>query len=71
MIRLEMKNCNIMLREKQQNYHEYFTGEEILPPGKKRVIEQAKFRYSPLCFLNQNKRLATLPNKDDDKGNYK
>ena len=26
----------------------YFTGEEILPPSQKRVIEWAKFTYSPL-----------------------
>ena len=28
--------------------YEYLTGEEILPPDQKRVIEQAKFTYSPL-----------------------
>ena len=28
--------------------YEYLTGEEILPSGQKRVIEQAKFTYSPL-----------------------
>ena len=27
---------------------EYLTGEEMLPPDKKRVIEPAKFAYSPL-----------------------
>ena len=27
---------------------EYLTGKEILPPGQKRVIEQAKFTYSRL-----------------------
>ena len=26
----------------------YLTGEEILPPGQKGVIDQAKFTYSPL-----------------------
>ena len=26
--------------------YKYLTGEEILPPGQKRVIEQAKFTYS-------------------------
>ena len=30
------------------NKYEYLTGEEMLPPGPKRVIEQAKFTYSPL-----------------------
>ena len=28
--------------------YEYLTGEEILPPYESRVIEQAKFIYSPL-----------------------
>ena len=31
--------------------HEYLTGQEILPPDQRRVIEQAKFRYSPLGKL--------------------
>ena len=28
--------------------YEFLTGEEILPSDKRRVIEQAKFTYSPL-----------------------
>ena len=28
--------------------YEYLTGEEILPSNKSRIIEQAKFTYSPL-----------------------
>ena len=28
--------------------YEYLTGEEILPPDQRRMIEQAKFIYSPL-----------------------
>ena len=28
--------------------YEYFTGEEILPSDRRRVIEQSKFTYSPL-----------------------
>ena len=28
--------------------YEYLTGEEILPPDQNRIIEQAKFIYSPL-----------------------
>ena len=27
--------------------YEYLTGEEILPPDQRRVIEEAKFAYSP------------------------
>ena len=59
MIRLEMKNYNMILIEKQpkyQPYHQaklismniYLTGEEILPSNQKQIIEQAKFAYSPL-----------------------
>ena len=48
MIGLEMKNCNMILTEKQQistlssgkiDKYEYLTGEEILPPDQRRVIE--------------------------------
>ena len=30
------------------NKHEYLTGEEILPFDQSRIIQQAKFTYSPL-----------------------
>ena len=30
------------------NKYQYFTGEEILPSAESRIIEQAKFTYSPL-----------------------
>ena len=30
------------------NKYEYLTDEEILPPDERRVIEQAKFTYSPI-----------------------
>ena len=30
------------------NKYEYLTGEEILPSNKQKIIEQAKFEYSPL-----------------------
>ena len=53
-----MKNCNMILRVKQQKIsalpsdkidkYEYLTGEEILPSHRSRLIEQAKFAYSPL-----------------------
>ena len=58
MIRLEMKNCNMILIEKQPKhrlYHqakihkyEYLTGEDILPSNRQQIIEQARFTYSPL-----------------------
>ena len=39
--------------------YEYLTGERILPPDQKRVIEQAKFSYSPLgkAFEKQTKTI--------------
>ena len=41
------------------NKYEYLAGEEILPPGQRRVIEQAMFTYSTLdylfCFRKTNK----------------
>ena len=39
---------------------EYLTGEEVLPPDKGRVIEQAKCTYSPLgkAFEKKQKRLS-------------
>ena len=53
MIRLEMKNCNTILAEKQKKIsalssenidkYEYLTGKERLPPNHRRVIGQAKF----------------------------
>ena len=63
MIKLETKNYNMILTEKQQKYkhyhmekyeyikydkYEYVTGEEILPPHQKRIMNQAKFIYSSL-----------------------
>ena len=46
MIGLEMKNYNMMLKEKQQKYQHYhpeklinITGEEILASDQRRVIE--------------------------------
>ena len=39
--------------------YEFLTGEEILPPDQGRVIEQAKFTYSPLgkAFKKQTKTI--------------
>ena len=47
-MRLEKKNCNTILREKQQKYqyyhqihkYEYLTGEETLPSGQSRMTDQ-------------------------------
>ena len=52
-----MKNYNTTLGEKQQisalwqdkiDEYEFLAGEEILPSDQSRIIEQAKFSYSPL-----------------------
>ena len=45
MIRLELKNCSMILMEKQQKY---LTGNEILNFNQRQIIEQIKFAYSPL-----------------------
>ena len=38
----------ISLSSSKIDIHEYLTGEEILPSDQRRIIEQAKFTYSPL-----------------------
>ena len=42
--------------------YEFLRGEEILPPGQRRVIEQAKFTYSPSgkAFEKQGKNKSKL-----------
>ena len=61
MIRLEMKNYNMILIEKEQKYQLYnHVGEDILPSNQQQVIEQAKFTYSPLqkAFEKQIKTIG-------------
>ena len=57
MIRLEMKNYNMILIEAARisalpsgkiHKYEYLTDEEILPSDQQKIIEQAKFTYSLL-----------------------
>ena len=63
MIRLEIKFCDTMLTEKQQNIkydkYEYLESEETLPSTQRQIIEQAKFSYSPLgkAFEKQTKAI--------------
>ena len=38
------------------NKYEYFTGEEILPSDQGRMIERAKYTYSPLGKYLENKQ---------------
>ena len=52
MIRLERKNCNTILIEKQPRYQLYqqtkLVSMNILLSNQKQITEQAKFTYSPL-----------------------
>ena len=66
MLRLEMKNYNKILIEKQLNYQlyhqvkfEYLTGEDILPSNQQQITEQARFTYFPLgkAFKRQIKTI--------------
>ena len=49
----------LALSSRKIDKYEYLTGEEILPPDQRRVIEQAKFTYSPLgkAFEKQIRKL--------------
>ena len=64
MIKLEMKNYNMILREKlafsssKINKYEYLTSEKVFPSNQKQIIEQVKFTYFPLgkAFKEQKKK---------------
>ena len=58
MIRLEMKNCNMILTEKQQKYQHYHLENLIVPSSQRQIIDQATFSYSPLgkSFEKQTKK---------------
>ena len=49
------------LQSKNIFEYEYLTGKEILPPDQSRVIEQAKFTFSPL-----RKALEKQTKKNED-----
>ena len=60
MIKLEMKNYDMILTEKQQKYQHYLSVKLInLPSDQSRIIEQAKFTYYPLgkAFERQTKTI--------------
>ena len=48
------------------NKYEYLTGEEVLPSNKQQIIEQAKFKYSPLgkAFEKQVKSIEDQGKKE-------
>ena len=56
MIRLEMKNYNMILIKSYQNIglssgkihkYEYLTGEDIIPSNQQQIIEQTRFNHCP------------------------
>ena len=57
-INREVAKISALSSEKIDKY-EYFTGYEVLPPNQRKVIEQAKFTYSPLgkAFEKQTKTI--------------
>ena len=63
-INREVAKITALLSGKIDKY-EYITGEEILPPYQRGVIEQAKFTYSSLgkAFKKQTKRIEDLIEK--------
>ena len=72
MIRLEMKNCNMILTEKQQKYQHHHLQKlinmNILHVKKYYLLirEQSKVVYSPLGKLLRNKQ-KQLKNKEENK----
>ena len=44
--------------------YEYLTNDEILPPDESRIIEQAKFTYSPLS-KNYKKQIKAIENQEE------
>ena len=46
--------------------NEYLTGEEILPPNQKQIMEQAKLTYFPLGKVFE-KQIKTIEDQEKDK----
>ena len=53
------------LSSRKIDKYEFPTGEEILPSDQRRIIEQAKFPYSPLGILKLKKKTI------EDQGSFK
>ena len=76
MVRLSIKKSNMILTEKQQKYqhylqvklidNEYLAAKEILPSDQSRIIEQAKFTYSPLGNAFE-KQIKTIKEQGEKK----
>ena len=64
-INREVAKISALLSGKIDKY-EYLTGEEILPSNQRKIIEQAKFPYSPLgkAFEKQTeKQVGTIKSR--------
>ena len=57
---------NIALSSGIIDKYKYLTGEETLPPNQSRLIEQAKFIYSPYG-KTLNKQIKTIENQGEKK----
>ena len=76
MIRLEMKNYNMILNREAAKIsalssgkihkYEYLTGEDILLSNQQQIIEQAKFTYSLLGKAFE-KQIKTIEDKGQKK----
>ena len=69
MVRLEMKNYNMILIEnlpKYQLYHQakLITSKDILPSNQQQIIGQAKYTYSPLGKTFE-KRIKTIEDQGE------
>ena len=51
--------------------YEYLTGEEILPPNQKQIIEQAKFTYSALGKAFEKQIIEDQGGRKANKSNWK
>ena len=65
---INRKAAKTTLSSRKIYKYEYLTGEEALHPDQKKVIEQAKFAYSPLCkaFEKQTKTIEEQGKKQID-----
>ena len=76
MIKLEIKNLQYYIDKEAEKIselssrkidkYEYITGEEILPSDQSKIIQQAKFTYSPLrkAFEKQIKTIKEQGKKN-------
>ena len=62
-INIEAAKVSALSSGKNDKY-EYLTDEEILPPDQRRVIEQAKFAYSPLGKAFEKKIKTTQDQRE-------